>query len=149
MTADRRTCSRCIRLPGGSTIASALSAAERAELLVFLESIDGTTPNLFSEGDLFRDALRLQGAWPSTATLAAHLRQDGVRVSDVIRTRDANYTSPIQTGIPFMSATEAQLLARRRNRSTLLAAPRTGQRCHSLPSRSTVGAAVHRQIESP
>lgn len=52
------------KLPGGSTIADSLSAAEEAELLTFLKSIDGTTPNFFSEGDLFRDALRLQGPCP-------------------------------------------------------------------------------------
>lgn len=54
------------RLPamGGATIAAALSPAEQRDLLVFLKSIDGTTDNFFSEGDLFRDALRLQGPCP-------------------------------------------------------------------------------------
>src|ERR1700758_257459 len=34
---------------------------------VFLKSIDGTTDHLRSEGDTFRDALRLQGTCPSPA----------------------------------------------------------------------------------
>ena len=38
-----------------------LNAAERANLLAFLKSIDGTTDLFRSEGDDFRDALRLQG----------------------------------------------------------------------------------------
>jgi len=53
--------------PGGSafppttTIQTQLTAAQRANLLVFLKSIDGTTPHIRSEGDVFRDFLRLQG----------------------------------------------------------------------------------------
>ena len=59
--------------PGGSgfppttTIQTELTAAQRADLLVFLKSIDGTTPHLRSEGDDFRDALRLQGTCPAPA----------------------------------------------------------------------------------
>jgi len=53
--------------PGGSgsppttTIQTQLTAAQRADLLVFLKSIDGTTPHFRSEGDNFRDALRTAG----------------------------------------------------------------------------------------
>jgi len=56
--------------PGGSgfppttTIQTQLTAQQRADLLVFLKSIDGTTPHIRSEGDAFRDALRLQGTCP-------------------------------------------------------------------------------------
>jgi hypothetical protein len=46
-------------LPGGGTIAN-LTAVDQANLLVFLQSIDGTTNSLRSEGDVFRDALRTQ-----------------------------------------------------------------------------------------
>jgi YVTN family beta-propeller protein len=49
---------------GGKTIAAALDASQQADLLVFLKSIDATTQHLRSEGDDFRDALRLQGACP-------------------------------------------------------------------------------------
>ena len=54
--------------PGGSgfppttTIQTQLTALERANLLVFLKSIDGTTAHLRSEGDVFRDTLRTAGA---------------------------------------------------------------------------------------
>jgi YVTN family beta-propeller protein len=56
--------------PGGSgfppttTIQTQLTALQRADLLVFLKSIDGTTELFRSEGDAFRDALRLQGTCP-------------------------------------------------------------------------------------
>jgi YVTN family beta-propeller protein len=56
--------------PGGSgfppttTIQTQLTAAQRADLLVFLKSIDGTTPHFRSEGDAFRDAVRAQGTCP-------------------------------------------------------------------------------------
>jgi hypothetical protein len=50
---------------GTSTIQAALSALERANLLVFLRSIDGTTDSIPSEGDTFRDTLRLQGPCPA------------------------------------------------------------------------------------
>jgi len=49
---------------GGQTIAAALTALEQADLLVFLKSIDGTTAHFRSEGDEFRDFLRLQGTCP-------------------------------------------------------------------------------------
>jgi len=49
---------------GGQTIAAVLNAVEEADLLAFLRSIDGTTPHLASEGDAFRNALRLQGSCP-------------------------------------------------------------------------------------
>jgi YVTN family beta-propeller protein len=48
--------------PPATTIQTQLSALERANLLVFLKSIDGTTNHLRSEGDQFRDTLRFQGA---------------------------------------------------------------------------------------
>src|SRR4029079_16242080 len=51
--------------PPTTTIQTQLTAAQRADLLVFLKSIDGTTPHLRSEGDAFRDALRLQGTCPT------------------------------------------------------------------------------------
>jgi YVTN family beta-propeller protein len=50
--------------PPMTTIQTELTATQRADLLVFLKSIDGTTPHLRSEGDDFRDALRLQGTCP-------------------------------------------------------------------------------------
>ena len=56
--------------PGGSgfppttTIATQLTAQQQADLLVFLKSIDGTTPHFRSEGDDFRDAVRAQGTCP-------------------------------------------------------------------------------------
>ena len=50
--------------PPTKTIANTLSAAEQADLIVFLKSIDGTTVPFRSEGDDFRDALRLQGTCP-------------------------------------------------------------------------------------
>ena len=57
--------------PGGSgfppttTIQTQLTAPQRANLLVFLKSIDGNTRHFRSEGDDFRDALRLQGTCPA------------------------------------------------------------------------------------
>jgi hypothetical protein len=62
--------------PGGSgfppmtTIQTQLTAAQRADLLVFLKSIDGTTADIRSEGDVFRDFLRLQGTCPPPAPMA-------------------------------------------------------------------------------
>jgi YVTN family beta-propeller protein len=50
---------------GGATIAATLNAGEEADLLAFLKSIDGTTDLFRSEGDDFRDALRLQGPCPA------------------------------------------------------------------------------------
>ena len=50
--------------PPTTTIQTELTAAQRADLLVFLKSIDGTTAHLRSEGDDFRDALRMQGTCP-------------------------------------------------------------------------------------
>jgi hypothetical protein len=46
--------------PPVTTIQTELTALQRANLLVFLKSIDGTTASLPSEGDVFRDALRTQ-----------------------------------------------------------------------------------------
>ena len=43
--------------PPMTTIANTLTAAQQADLLVFLKSIDGTTAHFRSEGDDFRDAL--------------------------------------------------------------------------------------------
>jgi len=42
---------------------------QRADLLVFLKAIDGTTAHVRSEGDDFRDALRLQGPCPAPAPM--------------------------------------------------------------------------------
>jgi hypothetical protein len=50
--------------PPMTTIQNQLTAAQRADLLVFLKSIDGTTPHIRSEGDNFRDMVRLQGTCP-------------------------------------------------------------------------------------
>jgi hypothetical protein len=49
---------------GGQTIAAQLTAQQQADLLVFLKSIDGTTNTFPSEGDTFRDTVRLQGTCP-------------------------------------------------------------------------------------
>ena len=52
--------------PGGSvfppttTIQTQLTALQRANLLVFLQSIDGTTAHIPSDGDVFRNLLRTQ-----------------------------------------------------------------------------------------
>jgi YVTN family beta-propeller protein len=51
-------------LPTGGTIAD-LTAVDKANLLVFLQSIDGTTNSLRSEGDVFRDTVRAQGTCPT------------------------------------------------------------------------------------
>ena len=48
----------------GATIATSLTTQQQKDLLVFLNSIDGTTDHLRSDGDRFRDALRLQGTCP-------------------------------------------------------------------------------------
>ena len=53
--------------PPTITIQTELTAVQRANLLVFLKSIDGTTAHLRSEGDVFRDALRTQGTCPAPA----------------------------------------------------------------------------------
>jgi hypothetical protein len=50
--------------PPTTTIQTELTAAQQADLLVFLKSIDGTTAHFRSEGDDFRDALRLAGPCP-------------------------------------------------------------------------------------
>ena len=50
--------------PPTTTIQTQLTAAQRADLLAFLKSIDGTTNHFRSEGDAFRDSVRLQGACP-------------------------------------------------------------------------------------
>src|SRR4029450_10484551 len=55
--------------PPKATIQTELTAAQRADLLVFLKSIDGTTAHFRSEGDAFRDALRTQGTCPPPAPM--------------------------------------------------------------------------------
>jgi YVTN family beta-propeller protein len=50
--------------PPTTTIQSELSALDRADLLDFLKSIDGTTPHFPSEGDKFRDKVRQEGTCP-------------------------------------------------------------------------------------
>jgi hypothetical protein len=54
--------------PPTTTIETELSATQRADLLVFLKSIDGTTDRLRSAGDDFRDALGAQGTCPQPTT---------------------------------------------------------------------------------
>jgi hypothetical protein len=44
---------------GTGTIATTLTAQQQADLLVFLNSIDGRTVTFRSQGDDFRDALAL------------------------------------------------------------------------------------------
>ena len=60
--------------PPKTTIQTQLTAAQRADLLAFLKSIDGTTPHIRSEGDAFRDALRLQGTCPTPPPMASAMR---------------------------------------------------------------------------
>jgi hypothetical protein len=55
--------------PPATTIATELTALQQADLLVFLKAIDGTTAHVRSEGDDFRDALRLQGPCPAPAPM--------------------------------------------------------------------------------
>jgi YVTN family beta-propeller protein len=55
--------------PPTTTIATELTAQQQADLLVFLKAIDGTTADVRSEGDEFRDALRLQGPCPPPAPM--------------------------------------------------------------------------------
>jgi YVTN family beta-propeller protein len=61
--------------PGGSgfppatTIQTELTAQQRADLLVLLKSIDATTPHFRSEGDVFRDSVRMQGTCPPPAPM--------------------------------------------------------------------------------
>ena len=50
--------------PPTTTIANTLTAAQQSDLLVFLKAIDGTTPPFRSEGDDFRDTIRLLGPCP-------------------------------------------------------------------------------------
>lgn len=47
-------------LPPINTIASELTLLQQSDLLVFLKAIDGTTDQLRSAGDVFRDAIRTQ-----------------------------------------------------------------------------------------
>ena len=50
--------------PPTTTIQTQLTAVQRADLATFLKSIDGTTDHFRSEGDVFRDTVRLQGTCP-------------------------------------------------------------------------------------
>src|SRR5262249_20186003 len=54
--------------PPKTTIQTELNAQQRADLLVFLKSIDGPTRHVRSAGDNFRDALRMQGTCPPVTT---------------------------------------------------------------------------------
>ena len=63
-----------MEFPPTTTIQTELTAAQRADLLEFLKSIDGTTAHLRSEGDDFRDALSLQGACPPPTAPLTNLR---------------------------------------------------------------------------
>jgi YVTN family beta-propeller protein len=55
--------------PPTTTIATELTASQQADLLVFLKSIDSTTPRFRSEGDDFRDFVRLQLTCPPLAPM--------------------------------------------------------------------------------
>jgi YVTN family beta-propeller protein len=57
---------------GSATIAATLNAVEESDLLAFLKSIDGTTELFRSAGDVFRDALRLQGTCPAPVKKKRH-----------------------------------------------------------------------------
>jgi hypothetical protein len=46
---------------GNQFISDVLDAGQQGDLLVFLKSIDATTPHFRSEGDEFRDKLRTAG----------------------------------------------------------------------------------------
>jgi hypothetical protein len=59
------------------TIQSELTALDRMNLLVFLQSIDGTTASLRCEGDDFRDTLRLQGTCPPPTTMTTMMSGRG------------------------------------------------------------------------
>jgi YVTN family beta-propeller protein len=50
--------------PPTTTISTTLSGPQQSDLLVFLKAIDGATPPFRSEGDDFRDTIRLQGPCP-------------------------------------------------------------------------------------
>jgi YVTN family beta-propeller protein len=50
--------------PPTTTIQTELTALQRADLLTFLKSIDGTSALFTSEGDVFRDTVRAQGTCP-------------------------------------------------------------------------------------
>jgi hypothetical protein len=50
--------------PPTTTIANTLTAAQQSDLLVFSQSIDGTTVPPPSDGDAFRDAIRMIGPCP-------------------------------------------------------------------------------------
>jgi len=59
---------------GAGTIQSVLTNLQRSDLLAFLKSIDGTTQTFRSEGDDFRDFLRLQGTCPPPSMKVMALR---------------------------------------------------------------------------
>jgi len=70
------------RLPvSGLSITATLAAAgaSSSDLLVFLRSIDGRTNHIRSEGDNFRDALRLQGTCPAQTTMKQTIRVPRLR----------------------------------------------------------------------
>ena len=60
--------------PPKTTIQTQLTAQQRGDLLVFLKAIDGTTPHFRSEGDVFRDSVRLQGTCPPPAPMVSATR---------------------------------------------------------------------------
>jgi YVTN family beta-propeller protein len=61
--------------PPTTTIQTQLTDLERTNLLAFLKSIDGTTPSLSSDGDVFRETIRLQGTCPPRTTTTMMLTQ--------------------------------------------------------------------------
>jgi hypothetical protein len=73
-----------------TTIATELTAQERGDLLAFLKSIDGTTAHFRSEGDDFRDALRLEGTCPGPRSI-----NDEVTETKISESTD---TTPVMGG---------------------------------------------------
>jgi YVTN family beta-propeller protein len=59
---------------GSGTIQSELNSTQRSDLLAFLKSIDGTSTTFRSEGDDFRDAIRLQGTCPPPSAKVSMLK---------------------------------------------------------------------------
>jgi hypothetical protein len=67
--------------PPSTTIQTQLTAQQRADLLVFLKSIDGTTPHVRSEGDDFRDNLRFEGTCPEQTAINDEVEENKISES--------------------------------------------------------------------
>ena len=86
----------------GGTIAN-LTAVDQANLLAFLKSIDGTTAHIRSDGDDFRDMVRLQGASDAAASTAlARLKQRRRRTRRPTLTHTGISTGPAIKGWPCL-----------------------------------------------